>query len=446
MLVSTTMRPVTAQAFASSSITSTASSQRAALAAVALRDRHADEAGLGQRLDVVPGVLLGAVDGGGARAHDPVGEGAGAVLQRVRRGRQVHGHSTVIPGASDSALRLLWRAARIQSQNEAFPDRPGFRVPAITYSRSRQSRVDPRWWPAPERQTVNHSLGLTFYCSGMPLDRQPPELPCVLDRSVPPACLPRPPSRPCWRCRSPAARPPATTPPARSARATHAAQRSRVAAVARRLGRAATATIPDDAEAAIAYARALARHRSARPGGRRARAGLDPQSAQHAAARRLWPRAGRGRQLSSRRSTCSAARIRRTIRTGASSTRRARCSIRWAATPRRSAIYSSALKIVPDEPSVLSNLGLSYALIEGSEARRGHAAARGGAAEGRARRCGRIWRWWSACAAASPRPRRSPAPICRRTKPPPMSAICGRCWRSRSETQRPYVPPPDAGT
>ena len=60
----------------------------------------------------------------------------------------------------------------------------------------------------------------------------------------------------------------------------------------------------------------------------------------------------------------STARIRRTIPTGAFSTCRAPCSTRWAATPKRSGITRSALKIVPDEPSVLSNLGLSYALTK----------------------------------------------------------------------------------
>ena len=38
--------------------------------------------------------------------------------------------------------------------------------------------------------------------------------------------------------------------------------------------------------------------------------------------------------------------------------------------------YASALRIVPDEPSVLSNLGLSYALSKDLPARRGDAAAR----------------------------------------------------------------------
>ena len=93
--------------------------------------------------------------------------------------------------------------------------------------------------------------------------------------------------------------------------------------------------------------------------------------------------------------------------------------------------YATALRIVPDEPSVLSNLGLSYALSK--DLVRAEATLRR-AAPHRAstRACGRTSRWWSACKAASPRPKRSRAPTCRRTKPPPTSPICGRCWRSRT--------------
>ena len=105
-----------------------------------------------------------------------------------------------------------------------------------------------------------------------------------------------------------------------------------------------------------------ARHRAARPGGRRAGAGLDAQSARHEAARRLWPRAGRCRRIRRGARRARAAPTRPTIRTGASSTRKARCSTRWAATREAQRHYSAALKIVPNEPSVLSNLGLSYAL------------------------------------------------------------------------------------
>ena len=98
--------------------------------------------------------------------------------------------------------------------------------------------------------------------------------------------------------------------------------------------------------------------------------------------------------------------------------------------------YASALKIMPDEPSVMSNLGLSYALSKDLQPRRGDAAPR--VREGRAPTsgCGRTSRWWSACRAASRRPRRSRAPICRRTKRPRTSPPCGACWRRRA------VPPP----
>ena len=48
--------------------------------------------------------------------------------------------------------------------------------------------------------------------------------------------------------------------------------------------------------------------------------------------------------------------------------------------------YGTALRIVPDEPSVLSNLGLSYALVEGPGAGGGDAATGGRAvARGSAR-------------------------------------------------------------
>ena len=78
--------------------------------------------------------------------------------------------------------------------------------------------------------------------------------------------------------------------------------------------------------------------------------------------------------------------------------------------------YASALKIVPDEPSVLSNLGLSYMLTRGP-AEGGRNAAPGLCQRrGPMRGCGRIWRWWSACRAASPRPRPSSRPTCRRTR------------------------------
>ena len=78
--------------------------------------------------------------------------------------------------------------------------------------------------------------------------------------------------------------------------------------------------------------------------------------------------------------------------------------------------YLTALKIVPDEPSVLSNLGLSYALSKDLPERRSDAAPRAPSTRRSIRACGKIWRWSSACKAASPRPSRSPAPTCRPTE------------------------------
>ena len=68
--------------------------------------------------------------------------------------------------------------------------------------------------------------------------------------------------------------------------------------------------------------------------------------------------------------------------------------------------YASALQIVPDEPSVLSNLGLSYVLTKDlpkaeETLRRAYGSA---PADARVRQ---NWRWWSACRAVSPKPRAS---------------------------------------
>ena len=80
-----------------------------------------------------------------------------------------------------------------------------------------------------------------------------------------------------------------------------------------------------------------ARGRPARAGRGRARAGRDPQSGQSCRARRLWPRARRQRQLSAGARRAQPRAHARTSPTGASFRCRARCSIRWAATPTRSA-------------------------------------------------------------------------------------------------------------
>ena len=66
--------------------------------------------------------------------------------------------------------------------------------------------------------------------------------------------------------------------------------------------------------------------------------------------------------------------------------------------------YDSALKILPDEPWVLSNLGLSYVLSK--ELPKAEEAFRPAYVfAGRRRGCGKIWPWWSACRAALPRPK-----------------------------------------
>ena len=68
--------------------------------------------------------------------------------------------------------------------------------------------------------------------------------------------------------------------------------------------------------------------------------------------------------------------------------------------------YASALKIAPDQPLVLSNLGLSYVLSKDlaraeETLRRAHRLRRP------IRACAPIWRWRLACKAVSPMPKRS---------------------------------------
>ena len=97
--------------------------------------------------------------------------------------------------------------------------------------------------------------------------------------------------------------------------------------------------------------------------------------------------------------------------------------------------YLTALKIVPNEPSVLSNLGLSYALskdLKDAEATLRLAVAQK-AADPRVRQ---NLRWSSAWRDASPRRKRSRAPTCRPMRPPPTSPTCGRCWRARRPPSR----------
>ena len=118
------------------------------------------------------------------------------------------------------------------------------------------------------------------------------------------------------------------------------------------------------------------------------------------------------------------ARIRPISPTGASFRCRAPCSIRWAGTRRHSAI-ASALRIVPEEPSVLSNLGLSLCAREGSE--RTEVTLRCGRGPGQ-RRQARAARDLALVVGLrgrfQGRPRPSRRPTCRRIRRPRTSAIC----------------------
>ena len=163
---------------------------------------------------------------------------------------------------------------------------------------------------------------------------------------------------------------------------------------------------PKDADAALAYGQAL------RATGQRAQAAavLEQATIAHPGNKALL--AAYGRALADNGNFQQAfdvlpARIRPTIPTGESFRCREPCSISSAAMTKRARYYASALKIVPDEPSVLSNLGLSYVLSKDlpkaeETLRRAYASGQrrcAGAAESR--------RWWSACRAASPRPKPS---------------------------------------
>ena len=77
--------------------------------------------------------------------------------------------------------------------------------------------------------------------------------------------------------------------------------------------------------------------------------------------------------------------------------------------------YASALKIIPDEPSVLSNLGLSYALSKDLK-RAEETLRRAAAVAGPTAACGRTLRSWSGCKGASRRPKALRVPIFRRSK------------------------------
>ncbi len=132
---------------------------------------------------------------------------------------------------------------------------------------------------------------------------------------------------------------------------------------------------PEGCRRGIEIRQGAARDRTAVPGGCGAGAGDHRKSRQQGccspAMAARWPTTA----TSSRPSTCSAAPIAPTIPIGGCSRRRERHWINLAAYEEARQYYASALKIVPDEPSVLSNLGLSYVLSKESAQGGGNAAA-----------------------------------------------------------------------
>ena len=243
-------------------------------------------------------------------------------------------------------------------------------------------------------------------------------------------CLPRPLSRPCWLCRWPAARPRATTPPARSA------PPARRKATPTRGARSTSLSAryqanPGDAEAAIAYAKAL------RATEQRAQAVAVLEQASIRNPNNMTLLGAYGRALADAGNYAAGARCAQPRAhagpAGLAHPQRARRGARPDGPPRRCAavLFERAQDRAGRAFGAVQSRPVLRA-VEGSRARRDDAAPCRGARRTRARRCGRTSRWWSACKAASPKPRRSRAPTCRPTKPPPTSPICGRCCRSRT--------------
>ena len=93
--------------------------------------------------------------------------------------------------------------------------------------------------------------------------------------------------------------------------------------------------------------------------------------------------------------------------------------------------YASALKIMPDEPSVLSNLGLSYALSK--DLKRAEETLRRASASGSVDK--RVRQNFALVVGLQGRfaeAERSRAPTCRRRGGRRMSPICARCWHRRT--------------
>ena len=100
--------------------------------------------------------------------------------------------------------------------------------------------------------------------------------------------------------------------------------------------------------------------------------------------------------------------------------------------------YATALRIAPDEPSVLSNLGLSYALSK--DLVRAETTLRRAAGQSRVdprvrQNLALVVGLQGRFAEAEGIARRT----CRPTKRQPMSPICGRCWRSKTAGDSPAM-------
>ena len=275
------------------------------------------------------------------------------------------------------------------------------------------------------QSTVNHSLGLTFYCSGYAAGKPDP----CRTSPAPPAF---------WRP------PPLAALLALSAGRLQDHQRRHHRLDRQQRSRAATPTGGASPTSGATRYRRSGNRRSRRISYAQALRATDQRaqavavleqaairnSSNNDAARRLWPRAGRGRQ-----SQAGARRAHPRAYAGPAGLAHPLCAgrgARPARPPRRGAALlcdraqdhaGRAVDAVQSRPVLRA--------VEGPQARRRRRCGAPSRSRTPIRRCGRTSRWSSACRAASTRPRRSRAPTCRRAKPPPMSIICARCWRSR---------------
>ena len=151
MLASTTIRPVTPHTCAISSTTSAASRKPRPGAAILLRNGHAEEAGVRQRLDVVPGILLGPIGFGGTRRDHLARQRAGPRLKvlsaqrsatsrvlRLRGGRARMTGGSILPASVEDnrcrqvgprALHCVSRPHRLVQKNSGARPTNGTKPP-----------------------------------------------------------------------------------------------------------------------------------------------------------------------------------------------------------------------------------------------------------------------------------------------------------------------------